>query len=210
MRHVRDIRAMQQVVMFTITSLSQWNRDKPSFIFLLATSSDHICHTFDIKSSKEFASRTLNVWCMTDSMSLGFYFFFKYLLWSFSLETHLVLDPVSPIRCLCCSVCQRAAHCTDPNPCLHPPCTRGVWAPRVAPPTASHPTATASPATPTPSWAPRRPATTWTRSGTGSPHRSVLNVLRRVVVCAHARRTHVFSAFPAPLLHLPPPAVQNM
>lgn len=42
MRHVWDIRAMQQVVMFTITSLSQWSRDKLSFIFLLATNSDHL------------------------------------------------------------------------------------------------------------------------------------------------------------------------
>lgn len=142
---------------------------------------------------------------MTDFTSLGFYLFFKYSLWRFSLETHPVLGHVSPIRCLCCSVCQRAAHCTDPNPCLHPPCTRGVWAPRVAPPTASHPTATASPATPTPSWAPRHPATTWTRLGMGSPHRSVPNKLRRNVVCMHTRRAQVFFALQAPLLHLPLP-----
>lgn len=35
MKHVWNIRAMQQVVTFTITSLSQWNRNKPSLIFLL-------------------------------------------------------------------------------------------------------------------------------------------------------------------------------
>lgn len=35
MKHVWNIRAMQQVVTFTITSLSQRNRNKPSLIFLL-------------------------------------------------------------------------------------------------------------------------------------------------------------------------------
>lgn len=70
-------------------------------------------------------------------------------------------------------LCQRAAaRCTDPSPCLHPPCTREDWVLTAALLTACRPIATASPATPTPSWAPQRPATTWTRSATGSPHRS--------------------------------------
>lgn len=84
--------------------------------------------------------------------------------------------------------CQRAAvHCTDPSPCLRPPCTREVWVLTAALLMACRPIVTASPATPILSWAPQHPATIWTLSATGSPPRSVQQALPQYATSIFSR-----------------------
>lgn len=56
--------------------------------------------------------------------------------------------PNSDVVFLVCLIQRAAAHCTDPSPCLRPPCTREVWVLTAALLTACRPIATASPATP--------------------------------------------------------------
>lgn len=114
---------------------------------------------------------------------------------------------VWPVHCLCRSWWQRAAHCTDPNPCLHPPCTREVWVLTAALLMVSHPIATASPATPILSWALQHPATTWTLSATGSPHRSVQQVLPQYI-CKYIKRSHIKVVFT--FVSLPPPLLLSL
>lgn len=104
-----------------------------------------------------------------------------------------------PVCRLSSSWHQRAARYTDPNPCRRPPCTREVWAPTAVPRTACRPIVMASPATPTPSWAPQRPATTWTLLVTGSPRRSVQTTSS--CLCERSSVLHPSSpATPPPLL----------
>lgn len=123
-----------------------------------------------------------DVW-LAEANILGFLF-------SFTAEKCLVLDSLLPVRHVCCSWCQRAVHCTDPSPCLHPPCTREVWVPTAALLTVSHPIVTASQATLTLSWAPQHPATTWTPSETGSPRRSVQTSSPQCI-CKYVQRSHI-------------------
>lgn len=185
---------MQQVVMFTVTCSSQWRRHKPPLIFSPVTS---------------------GLW--KTQKRLFFFFLIKslqggqlmYIIWPhvsllpsndsccYSTEFHFIF--VLTWALLYLLVLQRAARCIDPSPCLHPPCTREVWALTAAPLMASHPIATASPATPILSWAPQHPATTWTLSATGSPRRSVLPPQ---CICARYAFTS-FSLLP-PLLHFLP------